>query len=316
MVGEAENRIGAFRIVLFLMLFVCVNLWTIHHFGISYGSLGWFNGVAIVLGGGLALVDKLFTESETRFLQKWLRKFARLLVSSKTLLFLYLVSIVVALTYSSAWIIREQEGEVLNVRLTPLNSPVSDGKDGTMNSGDQMLRFGVLTTVFGRSYRLEVEGFLPEIIEVYPLTGTKIYVRKDLRLHPAILLRPSIPALGSLASGGWLVLADCSDGESREILRAKGERTSYLIGRDQPIPERLIGNWRMELRAVGLTDGEVMARTLMAWYRPTRLPLRSELHLGRVYCATILTRVGKIVAEAEFTLTDERLIDSPMITVH
>lgn len=298
------------RALALIILGVMVHLWCTHHLGKSLAGIGWVSGLAAAFSAALAFLDKLAEDEQKKRVTKGLQGLARILLAKPVLVILYLVAVLLGLSYASVTVVPDAEGDRLSARL----QAVGGAKVREQKSEKGVLRFLVPTNPFGRSYRIKVAGYINQPIEVYPLLGIKILSERDLRPSPSVLLRPHIGALRDLEDKAELVVQLLQeDREPLEIVRVgRGDGTgSFILGRSQRITATILRDWTLELRALGLdgNEGEHIPKHIWGWKHPRVARPRVELEPGMRLRAKIITKAGKCSACAEFTLSRASLAD-------
>lgn len=292
------------------LLVVALNFWAGKHLGISIGDPGWLApgmtalSVATLVGGLVlggervgALRDRA-RESAERALHPWL------------IVLLYVLAILLVLTWSSVEVIGGSPDERAAVTLRPLDRPASVR---TSQLGPELrpARFRpVFTGPFGRSYRLDAPGYAPVTFEVFPLAGRTLRLGVDVPPAPSVLFRPPPVALGSLENGGSF-RAFLREGGDRRLVAQGAGAASFLVGRDQALPADLEADWRLETE-----DQPDAGGTLLKWRHPVVLEPRASLAAGASLEAVVYSRAGKPVATAAVKLRSEPLMDVRMSEVH
>ncbi|MCL4498797.1 MAG: hypothetical protein M1335_00935 [Chloroflexi bacterium] len=229
------------------------------------------------------------------------------------------VAVVVALGFSSMIVIPGNDlgsgGKSVKARLLTLDgTPVDERALGLEKAG---ARFCWLrTSPFGRPYRLAVDGYLEEVVAVYPIVGLKVLLDRDLRRSPSVLFRPQAEAIKSLASGGtfsvtWRVGA----GPAKEFVPPQhGHQGSFLVGRSQSIPAATVKTWKLELVGGGVEE-PALSQIILGWTRPRVVEPAIPPAPGMTLVAEIRSRKGKVVARSEIELGTEVLVDVPLLTL-
>lgn len=312
--GSGDRPTPLFARALALVLLVLgANLWASYHLGIGLDNPGWIAGLVAVVSGAVALVEKLFGESIGDEAQSRMQSLTRSALSPAVIVILYLAALIVMLTTSSVMVIAESPGEGSRVTVAPLDEPDAT-RDGSVGSEGDLARFFVLSSPFGRPFRVTASGYVPATFDVYPFVGRKVRLGTDLPVSPSVLFRPPVLALRSLGGGGSFKVWDAANPDE-PIAAIAGTRSSFLLGRRYSLPAEWIGDWELEL-ARDLGDEPAMrpmvAETLLEWKRPTMLESEASVGPGSTLIAEVWTRADKVAARAEVTLGTERLIDVPM----
>lgn len=297
------------RLLVLFPLLVALLLWVQHHFGVGPENPGWLPVVSGAAAAVLGWLGKAVEEADRAWISGRVRQVAAGATSWPAQGAAALVAIPVLLTVSSVQIVHAPAGPGARavVRLAPLEDRGAV-QQRTLGEGGPIERFVVLTSPFGRAFQLHVEGYGPETIRVFPITGRTVRPDRDLRRAPAVLVRLSPVASMSLQSEGRLVVWLARGEESVEIASARGERSAFLIGRTQPVPSSLVGGWRLELQALAVPE-PLVSRTLWEWANPAPLESAVLLEAGMTLKARVLSRAGREVAFADVTLGSEGFQD-------
>src|SRR5207248_851364 len=122
------------------------------------------------------------------------------------------VAFVVALLLSSVTVLSGAESagtsDPVTVRLSMMDGSASTDRRLGLGTAKAPARFTWLrTTPFGQPYRLAVDGYVEQIVTVYPIIGLNVIVDRDLRRSPSVLFRPSIRGVQTLNSEGKLLIS-------------------------------------------------------------------------------------------------------------
>ncbi len=296
------------RAVLLAALVIGANLWTTHHLGWGleepFGLAGLSGGVAIVT----ALLEKWVHTGEKEVLEIPLAA-----IPFWLLLLAYFACGIIAATRSSVMVLNDTPGTPLEVTLRRADTgavlpPVRPGKP------DELVRYPVPTSPFGRPYRVKVAGYMEQTFEVYPLAGVTISPRRDLRVSPSVLFRPPAAALAELdpkSSAIFQVLVAGSP--PRQLAVDSCHASSFLVGREQEVPAAWPDLWKLETESLGFGDTDRdSAKTRLAWMRFTPLNPNQEIEPNLTLEARVITRAKKIIARARVKLREEKLVDVPM----
>src|ERR1039458_4336421 len=230
---------------------------------------------------------------------------------------LYLVIAVPMLLFSSVTVANDTP-EVLTATLAPAQQ-VHDDKPGAQggnpsdrtfkDSGQRILLSWVPTSPFGETYLLTVDGYLPQMIKIFPLTGVTISPRRDLLPSLSVLFRPDADGLRTLADGGRLEVWSEAGGKRTPVATSMPRSpVSILVGNDPPISPTLVENWRLELMAKELKP-DMIAKRLQQWKAPDRPQSGIPLQPGMILGAELKTRDAVVMARTHVTLGMERLTD-------
>jgi hypothetical protein len=295
------------RVVALILLLTGIFLWANHHLGIAPGNLGWLSVPTAILAGVAAWVDKLLEDPERQSILRTARDKLRAALSMQVLVVLFLLAFGLGLVYSSVMVIPDSNDPSASISITPADR--LDRKHiETLDPKEGVRRFRVVTSPFGRPFRIELEGYAPETLDVYPFVGLKVRAGKELRRSPSLLLRLPPVAVASLKNGGKLVVIRRIGNDGETLATDTEPRSAFLVGRAHSIPPSSYGIWRMELQAAG-SDERGIAQSIMGWSRPKVLRPLTTLEPGMMILAEVRSRANKRVASAEMSLGNDSLID-------
>lgn len=301
------------RMFAFVVLATCVNLWLEHHLGFGIGNPKLLGAIGASLVAAMGLLDRLAEKAEQESFRRRIRAFLRPALAPPVLALLFLVAGILALSYSSLTVLPESGAGALRVTVTAAEE-ASVASTKVADGPGEALRFPLRVTSFGRSFRVEADGYLSERFEVLPLSGLRIQAGRDLVPLPSLLLRPPPLALRSLRTGGTLHLLRIDGDQRKPVIHDASGATSFLIGRPRPLPSTLYGQWRLELAAQELDEAS-LSRILLTWSSPTVIEPLESIRPGMRLEAEVRTRAGKLRARAAIIVGDEKLSDIPLIGV-
>lgn len=291
----------------FLVLLIATNLWLNHLFDFGVESPGLLAGMASAAMGAMAILNKFLDKDEQKVVHSYLRSVFRFVLSFPFLAVCYLVFVIAALSFSTVRVTFNQASSGVKATLTP----VDDGTKKYMGkeTAKGMLRFTVPAKPLGRAFHLQVDGYMPETLTVYALSGLSIHADKDLRAKPVVLLRPTILGLRELEDGGRIVIALAEKtSSSGSDLVCEEYRGSFLLGEHKWIPAERFERWRLDLQM--MDPGQTThAKTLLEWSRPKILKPAWNLQPGVRLVAQIETKLEDVTERMEFTVGDEPFID-------
>ena len=287
-------------LALFATATAVLSLWSERHFPIGIGEPGPLTAVIVAVTGGLTAIDRLLGTGQAKSLRELLRKKARKYFPHAACAITILAGTVV-FCVSSVLVIPEEVGTSGGYQLRAVSDSVA--RDPIT---EDPLRFMVWSGPFGRQYELTAPVYLPEIIDVHPVTGVTIRPGRDMRPVPSALFRPPAKALTYLSSDGYFVL-EREDGT--ELARGVcDDECSFVIGLQQPLPEMWRQLWRWELEGQGLQPS-VISRTMRAWHRLEQVELPEPLKPGMKLRAFIRSAGNKERAEGQWIVGTEPIVD-------
>lgn len=301
------------RMIALVALGAAANLWSEQHLGVGIHDPKLLGVAGAALAAGTGLLDKVANKAQRESFGAAVQRLLRPLLATPVLAILSLSLALVAASYSSLSILPDSGGSgSLDVRVVASDDPSYQRQA----SGNGLLRIPLRVTSFGRAFRVECKGYLPKVVEVGPLWGARLVAGVDLKAPPSVLLRPSLEALRSLASGGTLTLWK-RNGDQRVALGAPvSRRTSFLVGPPRPIPAEASTRWQLELTAARLEPAEA-AQVLLEWGNPTPVELEEPLLPGMWVEAEVRTRspANRLKARAEFEVSEQPLTEIALYDV-
>ena len=308
------------RVLALVPLVALVLLWSNHHLGAGAGYPGLVAALAAELPIALGLIDKLLDKAAQESVAARWRSWVARTLSWRAIVVGYLSAGIVVLVWSSLVVIADDASATgpVATRLVALDGHGAAAERTLVPRGEPA-RFVVTSNPFGRVFRLEVDGYVPQTVEVYPIVGRRISPARDLRRSPTVLLRLSQLALGSFRdqSGGELVVTrlggagagGAAGGGGEVIARTREPRAAFLLGRAQRVPVGFAAAWRTELLARSVRDETLVARHLVDWKEPAVLAPALVLEPGMSLRVQLLNSAGNEVARSDFVLGSDELQD-------
>lgn len=186
---------------------------------------------------------------------------------------------------------------------------------------DGVIRFFCVTNPFGRSFTLDVAGYVQHSFELSPWIGARVRIGSDLVIAPTVLVRVP-PPKQSLLGAGVIELSELppDGGEPRPLAKAGFvtetpvyvEHGSVLFGFPRSIPSDLLPRWEREMRvdtshAEG--DQKQVDKGVLLWLDPIRCSVPLTLAIGARLRARLLDANEQPHAIVEFTLSSEPFQD-------
>lgn len=304
------------RVLALIPLVGLALLWSNHHLGLGAGYPEAMAAVAAVLPVALGMFAKFLEKAEQDSLLASLRKLLARHVTWLLVLVLYFSLGAVALTWSSVLVLSEEGKAAGTVTLRPLDEAASAPPLST-NARDkgESARFVVASQPFGRPFSLHVDGYVPQIVDVYPVLGLRVRPSRDLQRTPSLLVRLSGLHVGAWEDTGGAILSVMAIGPSgaRRLLASTDKPAwALLLGRGQAIPTALAADWRSELVVKDVHLEKERERHLVQWRRPRQLDLKEVLDVGTKVRVELVNAKKSLVAEAEFFIGREELQDQAL----
>ena len=313
--SPADVRATLVKAVALLALIVAVDIWATHNFGLGVTQLVAVGGVVTLLSATLPLLKSVLSAAEQKAAGKIVRRIGGLVLWTPLVLALYAAGGIVAITLSTVRVTNESSDSVASVTLTYPDTPGDSSIHALRPAG--ATHMVVRTTPFGRAVRVNARGFVPTSFTVYPLTGLAVSLGRDVPVTPALLFRPEHNGLVALKNGGmfkaWIVVPAGRDTTIIALAETSAVKSSFLVGEPHAIPGSLVDEWRGEV-ACDIPDDR--NRILLYWRRPTlvrnRVPSPGP---GKRVRAEVRAVNGDLVSRSEIVLSNERLIDMPVLDV-
>jgi len=306
------------RVVFVAILAAAANLWAERHLG--YGLDDPLSLLGITGGATAAsmVLDRMLSEAEReKRVQRVLASVRRLLdraLTAPVLALLYLAAAIVAATWSSIIVVPPKEGTLAAITLTPLDDTAAAVKKQLPSDGAPA-RLLVAANPLGRPFQLSGEGYMPQVVTLYPLSGLTIDVDRDLAPAPTLLFRPPTAAFASLNSDGSRFSVFKRDSSGCTMLaQSAGDRQgarAFLLGMARPTPADRMVLWNLELTA-GKSEPDTTAAALLAWNGPEALAATSSPMPGDQVYAVVTTRANKRSAEALWSVRRDVFQDIAM----
>ncbi len=309
--SERSDEPAGGRVLLLLALLATGALWLEHHLGFGIARLG---GVAVALGlwgsveklagslGQTSAVRKFVERTIKSPLQSLFRFGAR----PGPLRVVIVILAVLMATVSSITVVREAAVEASMVTIAPLDPP-GGTRTGKLGPEGQVRFRPVITSPFGRLFRVDADGYAPATIPVYPLLGRRVVLGRDLAPSPAVLFRPFVLGTSALHDGAVFRVRRLTGPGDEIVASDTGHAASFWIGRSDRVTDAMLGSWGLELQAEHAPEAE-RGRLLGMWRRPRQLAMRGELSPTDRLVAEILEG-DRVVSRVELTLRGERFVD-------
>lgn len=306
----ASNPNLTLRAVLFLLWLAIGNDWLTRHMGLKWDK-PIFVGILAGLGAGFGALEAATGNDLKKY---WIGRATDRALGAPLLTAMYAVLLIAVAGWSSVTVLNDPPNTVFDATLARADQvggePVHE--DNAAEPTQPVQFAGIWVGVLGRPYRLLVKGYLPQMLNVYPIAGVSISPRKDLRVTPSILLRPPLEALGAMAGGVSFELTIEGASAPETVASGTVKEQSILVGTDQPIPQPWLESWRLELVAHRITNDSLLAQLLEYWKKPALVAPQKPLEPGRVVRAVVYNATHDAIAEARARLTDERFQDIAM----
>lgn len=270
-------RLFLLRVFLCVVLFAASDLWLARHtgYGLDARIMGGFGAFAVL---ALSWAETIVNTTDENLWKTLVRNVVGFLLHWRTLAVLYAIAGFLMLNLSSVMVLKDHGDLATTVSIEAVDG-LGQVQDWVCDHGDGPWRFCVWSNPFGSSYRVTAEGFLPRVVEVYPLVGATLQLGEDLQRSPTVLIRPPFKALDTLSRcddatstqqpkkcGQFTLCQMDKDGGCADILTAEGHANSVLVGWPQAVPRGLLQDWLLELRAQQVdVNTPISAQAIIEW---------------------------------------------------
>ncbi len=299
------------RVLALIPLAGILFLWSDYHLGIGTSQPVAVAGIAAALPFAIGILPYFLDEADDKALRARLRGGIARRLTWRAIAVAYLLFGAVMLTWTSVLVLAEDGSRLGRVTLKALDGGSATEHVQVPTDKAAPARFILPVTPFGRPYRLEVEGFVPQTIEVWPILGVRVRPGIDLRRSPSVLLRLSAIAMGSWKDVGGAelrVVAVGVRGEETPLASTRTPADALFLGRAQPVPADWPATWRTELQSRAVSD-TLAARQILAWRQVAVLPVSTGVAPGQSLRVTLTNDQQHVVARSEFLVGKDELQD-------
>lgn len=299
------------RILLLLVMLATASLWLQHHLGFELKKLGVVALVGAIWGGMGKLADWFGVKSAVggffdSYVRAPLRGALRYGIKPGPLRLVGGTLLVLMATLSSVTVrsdAPEDRGAVSIAAVDAQGAPRVD----TLVPGRTVRFLPVITSPFGREFRVNAAGYVPASVSVYPLISRRVVLGRDLAATPSVLFRPFEEGAIGMLDGGVFRVSRRREQSTDLVATDSGQAASFLLGRSAAVTESMIGLWGLELDALAVQQAP-RGQLLKLWRSPRRLAPTSQLAPNDRLVAEIVVN-GKVKSRAEVTLSGGPLID-------
>jgi hypothetical protein len=258
-------------------------LWLQHHIGFKLGELGVV-ALAGAVWSGIGELAELFDEESgigkavDAVFKTPIRGLLLFLARPRPFATLTGLLVLTMATLSSVTVRSDAPGEESSVSLATLDDRGAP-RTSKLSADEPVARFRpVLTSPFGRLYRVGAEGYLPAQVNVFPLVGRQILLGRDLVASPSVLFRPFAEGIAALRDSAVFSVKRIRAGNEESLAVSPGSNSAsaFLLGRAKPVSDVMMMLWNLEVTA-GQAPDDIKAQMLILWRSPKQLTLRSEL---------------------------------------
>jgi hypothetical protein len=269
------------RVVALIAVLSIGALWLQHHLGFELGQLGAVALAGAVWGGigELATVfgdDAGIGKAVDRVFKTPTRGLLLFLARPRPFAILTGLLVLAMATLSSVTIRSDAPGEETSVSLATVDEGGTPRRS-KLTADEPVARFRpVLTSPFGRLYRVRADGYLPAQINVFPLVGRQVLLGRDLVMSPSVLFRPFAEGIVALRDGAVFSVKRIRARKEELIAVDSGNDAAFLLGRPKPVSDAMMILWNLEVTASPAPD-HIKAQMLLLWRSPRQLTLHTEL---------------------------------------
>ncbi|MCP4767468.1 MAG: hypothetical protein GY875_14480 [Gammaproteobacteria bacterium] len=322
------------RVLLLVTLIVGFDFWLARQTGNGLRDPALMGGAGALLLAALLWSEKIVSSVADDAWKKWLRWLTLRVLRWRVLTILYLTVGFMMVSLAAVVVVSDGSPLPSGIEIAAIDD-ISRPPSWLCDSSESVYRECVWVALFGSSYRLDVPGYLPRLIEVYPLVGARVRPEEDLRRSPTVLFRPNRIALNTLKR--------CEDPEipgperccarfelchmklptlCTPLVSKTGHTGSFLIGWSKSLPSGLTQDWQFELMAREFDVDTALADTLLKWKHYAVFPPSvkrgynrvSPLKSGMKLRARVYSKAGKVVACKLLTVEDVAFLDVAMVS--
>ena len=212
-------------------------------------------GAPLLLATATGALDFLLSERQGARVREQAKAWVkRRMLSTPFIVTLYAVTLPPALTVSSVNIAAGLQQQTVTLD--------QGGDSRELKYEGTQLRELVWVHPFGSTVELRVEGYVPLRTTLYPVTGLRLRVERDLTTGTTLLLRPVGDALQLLAGGSPLRVLRAAPGRQCHELVAQGTGAgSKRLGSPRDLPDGYLRLWDLELRGKSHVESCVLLST-------------------------------------------------------
>jgi hypothetical protein len=287
------------------VLAVLANLWLEQHAGFSASRTESLATIITSISLGPVVLEKFLKKAELDEIAARIGKMLRAVLKTEIVVALWAIGLVVMLTRSSVEVVGGSPEDSGTVAVTP--AAASAGTPISFGPKLEPARFTwVATNPFGRRYTVDAPGYVSASFVLFPVTGLRITLGKDLQPSPSVLFRPDPVVLSYLESVGSRIRISVRHGAGLDSIAGGRGAQSFLLGSAHVIPSEMLQDWQLELGGV---INQTSAGTLLAWKHPLNLRIPSPFVPGTSLVAEVFSQGGNRVGLADVVLHTERLVD-------
>jgi hypothetical protein len=292
------------RLVIFAAILLVMNTWCVHHLGSKLTDFTAANApLAIIAITGF--ISKMLSKSEAAQVNVGFRGFLMIFLRTPVLTVLAILVLATGSVVSSVTVLASGTGERLELRLgAEGGGTIEESEMKTLDGPNEVERFIIFTTPFGRSFYLTATGYQRYSFDLKPWAGKKIRVSRDLKIMPSLLIRVPVQFHQNLSQAQLVVETNSQTAAKVESFEDRG---SVVIGRPLKVPDRFISRWERELSAQGIT-GAMADRYILRWQRPIYVESSEPLAPGQKFTARLIvsdtTRAELVTIVGEESLQD------------
>ena len=293
------------RVMMLILFIFLINLWITFHLDNKVIHYVITDGILVLIPIG-SFIIKFLTNKDNDQFKKMSRSALFLLLRPSTLIILYSLFIVIILFVSSVTVCSDGIPDRMKVSLIPIKQSIRDDQKATeLYSTDGVLRFTRITTPFGRHFYLRVKGYARYSFNLYPLTGKRISVSKDLIFIPSIIIRVPVSNIMHLSMGN--IVIKCN-GNEIALIKTNKNNGSIMISSENMIPDEFIEKWKMELQVDSIGD-DAATRIMSKWRLPIFVQPREDILPNSILEATFYIVKDRPLSKAKLIVGSEKIQD-------
>jgi len=287
-----------FSVLLLAVAILTSNLWIKHHLEPNHKLVIIIYTFAGVYGI-MTFLLKASTKEEEENVHNFARSVILFFIRPEILGIMYLALAIAGSSFASIKVFADGAKGPMTVFIGKEGSNTVD----TLALADQNSSLSIVrsTNPFGESFYIKINGYKRKSFELYPWTGKRIKVKKDLEPSPSLLIR--LPEPPNKYIGYKLVILS----EQDTMLNQQFDKShnAFIIGQKLPIPDRWEIRWENYL--VGKSYPlELRTKIQDGWMDPEHLELDESFSAGHKLFFHVYSRNQSLYLKEDFTISNSQ----------
>ena len=293
------------NLILFITLCFIINVWVSYHLSKVSWMAVFLNLIPVFLGV-FSTVKGLFSDQEAVAYKQRLRQVFRFFLHPLFLGLLIALVVGVGNFASSVTVYADGVPADLKFRITAEGEqPGKFTRKVGKNNG--VVSSLLMSNPFGKSYFIEVEGYLRKSFELYPWVGKRIKIERDLAPSPSLYLR--LPGHFSQFQNGTMKIL--LDGDTVETIKmGQDENASILLGKKKVTPAawKEVWNNNLALSPVPIPPG-LKEQIIAGWQNYQHQKLTFSLLPEQEIDVLFFNHIDRLILREKLVITKESFQD-------